>query len=128
MNHDNPIFDALWLRVCKSFDEWVKLLKLDWIDITLVRNDGCHAENEDVAADTTAKWQYRQAMIRAYLAAMATSTDAEIENIMVHELAHVLVNPMEDKVLSKYEDQCEMAVENVARALVDVRNATVGTT
>lgn len=121
---NNAILDAVWDRVCAAFDEWVVLLKLDWIGITLVRNDGAHAENEDVAADTTAKWQYRQAMIRAYLSAMATSTDEEIENIIVHELAHILVNPMEDKVPSKHEDQCELAVENVARALVDVRNAS----
>lgn len=124
MPHENPLLDALWLRVCSFFDEWVELLNLSWIDITLVRNDGCHAENDAVAADTTTKWHYRQAMIRVYLAALATSSDKEIENVIVHELAHVLVNSMEDKLPAKYEENCELAVENIARALVDVRNAS----
>lgn len=114
----SPAYDAAWLRFCATVDKWVAILDMQWVEITLARNDSFHAEEEEVAAATSTKWSYRQADIRAYLPVIVGYTDAQMDILVVHELVHVLVNPMEDELPSKYEKQCELAVESVARAIV----------
>lgn len=118
-----PAYDAAWVRFCATVDKWVKILQLQWVELTLARNDSFHAEEEEVAAATSVKWSYRQADIRAYMPVIVSYTDAQMDILVVHELTHVLVNSMEDKISPRYVDQCELAVENVARAIVAAHGA-----
>lgn len=120
---NNPVLDPIWERVSRSFDLWVERLGLHWCDIVLYRCDSRRADDENCAADTDAKWQYRHATVRAYLPAMANHTDDDIDGVMVHELAHILVNPMESAVPESKTNQCELAVENVSRAILDTHRA-----
>lgn len=112
----NPALDPLWERVCVIFDKWVELLDLDWCDITFYRSDSAHEDG--FAADCAAKWQYRHAIVRVYLPAIANHTDGDIEGIIVHELCHILLNPVDSVLPRKFSDQCELATENVARAFL----------
>lgn len=123
MAHDNEVLDATWKRVQKRFDYWVAILKLDWWDIKLTRNDSYHPEEEDVAADTNAKWEYRQAVVRVYLPTLVVMTKADLDGVLVHELVHVLIAVMEAVVPNRFEAQREMAVENIARAIIDAHGA-----
>lgn len=125
---NNPSVDHVWDRVCVIFDKWVDLLQMHWIDLHLYRVDSRGDEDDDTAADTVTKWQYRHASIRVYTGTVANHSDEELEDILVHELAHVLIASMETAVPSKHTDRCEYAVENVARALLDAHRRTAGTT
>lgn len=121
----NPTLDPIWERVSRSFDVWAERLGLHWCDIVLYRCDSRRADDEDCAADTDAKWQYRHASVRVYLPALANHTDDDIDGVMVHELVHILVNSMESSVPASKTDKCELAVENVSRAILDTYRSAV---
>lgn len=113
----SPAHDAAWERVCRIFEEWTERLEMSWLTLTLVRSDAVH-EEESTYADTNAQWQYRQAQIRVFLPMLVALTDGQIEAIIVHELVHVLVNPMASLLKDKDSKLAELAVENVAQALL----------
>lgn len=117
----NETLDPLWERISVIFHEWYALLELDWCNVTLYRSDAARPDDSDCAADTDSKWQYRQARIAFYLPALANHDDSDLESVIVHELVHVMINGMESKVAEKFTDQCELAVENVTRALIAAR-------
>lgn len=121
----NPIHDALWIRVLALFDEWTERLQMHWLHLVLCRSDTRNDEDGCCAADTEAQWEYRQARIRVYLPAIANHTDEDLEAIMVHELVHVLVNPMESLIKEKDTKLSELSVENVAQALLATKSSVV---
>jgi hypothetical protein len=119
----NKVLDPLWDRVCVSFDKWNDLLELHWCNITLHRSDSFRADDNACAADTAAQWQYREATINVYLPAIAHFSDPEIEELLVHEMVHILVNSLESLVGDRHVNLRELSVENVARALIAVHRA-----
>lgn len=123
----NPIHDQIWDRCCLIFEEWTELLEMNWWHLSLTRCDAANDEDPGTAADTDAKWEYRQARIRVYLPAIANHSDDDIESIIVHELVHVLVSPMESLMKEKDTKLSEAAVENVARGLLTTKH-TLGKT
>lgn len=96
---------------------WEKRLGLATVT---VRHTFLDTVNDEVIADTNAKWEYREATIRWFLPTCATLTDAQLEATVVHELVHVLLAPMESHVKDRHGEQCEYAVESVARAFLAV--------
>lgn len=115
---NNPALDKVWTEVSTIFEELTHDLQLQHLDIVLFRSDCSRSDDTDCAADTTAKWQYRQAKITVYLPHFSHLDRTDIRRVLCHELVHVLVNPMEDKVPERFTDQCELAVENVTVALI----------
>lgn len=118
--HTKPsaIHDGIWGRVEGLFTDWTDLLQLNWMHLVLVRCDSTHDTDSDCAMDTDAKWQYRSGRIRVYLPTIANHTDEELEWLLVHELVHVMINPMESLMKDRDTNQCELAVENIAVALM----------
>jgi hypothetical protein len=97
-------------------------LRLDWVTIRLKWNTTMGAESDRTACKTTTDWEYRQSSMDWCLPLTAAMTDLELLRLVVHEVIHVLVAPMEmlikDQELSN--KVCELAVENVTRALLEV--------
>lgn len=118
--HTKPsaVHDDLWARIDRIFTHWTDVLGMNWMHLVLYRSDTSHETDSDCAADTSAKWQYRSAKITVYLPTVANHTDEDLEGIIVHELVHVLINPMESLMKDRDTNQCELAVENVALALM----------
>lgn len=118
--HTKPteIHNSLWERIERIFTHWTEVLELNWMHLVLYRSDTSNSDDADCAADTSAKWQYRSAKITVYLPTVANHSDEDLEGIIVHELVHVLIHPMESLTKDKDTDQCELAVENVALALM----------
>lgn len=56
------------------------------------------------AATCTASWEYRQAQITFNMPLLAAKKEEEIEEIIVHEMVHVLVNEMREKGI-KHEER-----------------------
>lgn len=113
-----PVHDALWERISRIFTYWTDLLDMNWLHLVLYRSDSSHPEVSWCAAETEGRWQYRSAKITVYLPSLANHTDEEIEGVLVHEIVHVLIDPMESLMKTKDTSQCELAVENMALALI----------
>jgi hypothetical protein len=79
--------------------------------------------SETTLAETKAQWDYHQATIKWYLPPAAGSTEEYINGTVVHELVHVLVDPMESKLRGKHDSICEHTVEGIARAILRTRKA-----
>jgi hypothetical protein len=119
----NAIHEDLRTRIYRIFNDWLDLLEMRWLAVTVSCSDAAHAEDAWCAADTDAKWEYRQAKITVYLPTVANHDDADLEDIIVHELCHVLLAPMESLRKDSETKACELAVENTARALIAARGA-----
>lgn len=80
-----------------------------------------HECDPDVYADTTALWEYRHADVTWYMRKMATA-GALLDNVIAHEMVHILLSPMSQHIPKKYTEQEEFTVESIARALLGVRD------
>lgn len=108
------------LRVEQLVDLWKDRLGFRYLglDVT-VRCDQHYAESSHfTCADTEFDWEYRAGAITFYLPACCPKTEDELSEIVVHELIHVMLAPMEDVIKSRYNKQIEFAVETVARAIL----------
>lgn len=75
-----------------------------------------------VTAVTTAHWQYKRARIRWYLQMTAMQTDNRLFATAVHELVHLLLNPL-DSLLDTAADPVyaamnEYTCETITRAIM----------
>lgn len=93
----------------------------DWLDLTLHCSESDHPTDAWCAADTEAKWEYRQAKIKVYLPAVAGHTRKDVRGILLHEIVHAIVAPMESLIKENdaHTRQCELAVETLTRAFLD---------
>lgn len=115
---NNPVHDPVWDRCQRIFTEWTDRLEMNWIHIALYRSDTVRSDDEGCAADTSAKWEYRRAKIAIYMPNVMNNTDEDLEDIIVHELVHVLAASMEQFVKEKDTALSEFAVETISRALI----------
>jgi hypothetical protein len=118
------VHEELRTRIYAIVNEWLDLLEMRWLHITVSCSDSEHPDDSYTAADTDAKWEYRQAKITFYLPSIANHDDEDLEGIIVHELVHVLLAPMESLRKDSETKQCELAVENTARALIAAMGRT----
>lgn len=115
-------------RIQRMALKWEKLLgfdklgtKVDHRFLEAFRERG--EEDEPlIIADTTAYWEYRSACIRWFLPAAIRLDDAALENAVLHELVHVLVNPMECRLTDEKDtDLNEFTVETITLAIMNTQ-------
>ena len=104
-------------RIETLFEFWRAQLGLDWLTIAVGYSEGELAGEPSTCATTTALWQYRDASLMFYLPACALLDDDELERVVVHELVHVLNNPIETHLKGR-EEHIEFAAESVTRAIM----------
>ena len=118
-------------RARKLFKKWIKPLWLNWWKINIVYyddedefNDDCPGEHDVIRMGLMfcyADWQYSKATLVLNLNVAMLIDDDELENAVVQELCHVLVNEMQ-----RYEHDPmheEHVVSNLARAIMTVRQS-----
>jgi Zn-dependent peptidase ImmA (M78 family) len=112
--------DKLRSKIERLAREWQERVGLGWWIIEFQFNE----ETQDDYANTTALWQYSHALITWNLRNMSTLSDELLEDTIVHELAHCLLDPItadadpntpQEKFAQK---AMEYATERVARALI----------
>lgn len=110
-------------RVQKYFDKWYSVLGMGWyrIDRNWDRARSEDAPNE--AAITSWQWQYRTASITYRLPVIAELDDDKLENVVVHEFAHILTGAMVQNAPDDNDQLKEYGTECVARALIWAREA-----
>lgn len=93
-------YEAQKARVNSVAQRWISALGLRWwrINMEWARDSPGHKGNglvrEMVAAETLASWKYMEATITWYLSVLADTDDEQLDYIVRHELAHILVNEM----------------------------------
>ena len=114
-------FEKQKARVQAVWDKWAKILHLDhyYINITWERKyDG---DKTHWLASTQTDWHYRQMFVFFYLPKIETVDDDQLDNLVLHEIAHMFVSPL--CTTESDSQKLEFATENVARALEDVYKA-----
>jgi hypothetical protein len=100
--------DAEWkvlqAKIERWFDEWIDHLWLGWwrIEFVWYRSEIPDMNREVVRParkalmDCTADYHYFEAVIRVNLLAAQEFDDEYLEKVVVHELAHIVLNEMRD--------------------------------
>jgi hypothetical protein len=115
-------YEVAKARVAGFCEKWYGPCGLGWWVITYewcrdTRDYTPGANAKAAAAVTHTNWVYRQATIDWNLDVLQTQNDTELEGIVIHEFAHVLIDCLMAHVPAKARDLMEYTTENVARAL-----------
>lgn len=110
-------------RVQKFIDKWHKTLGMGWYRIDLEWDRARAEDYPNEAAITEWQWQYRTASITFRLPEIALLNDEKLENVVVHEFAHILTGAMVQNQPDENRQLMEYSTENVARALIWAREA-----
>lgn len=116
--------EALQAEILGYAHDWQTVMNLGWLSITHAFLPSFKDDSAETIGDTEAYWQYRQAKITWYLASASRLTPELLESTVVHELVHCLTAPMESHVKAGHDEHTEFAVESLARAFIEVRNAS----
>lgn len=115
-------FEAQKERVLAALIPWLKRLGLGWyrIEHKWERDQGSRIPGSAFAtgAVVETQWEYRQAQINWYLPTLALMDDEALDNLIVHELVHILCDPMQTFVPAEHKKLEEYATECLARAII----------
>ena len=107
-------------RVASLWARWKHLV--DGWDVRVVYSPGeftLGEESGDAVAMTLAEWPYLRATVAFNLALAALESDEDLENTVVHEMCHVLVQEMQ--VFGRYMGHEERVCSSLARAFLKTR-------
>lgn len=105
-------------RIQGLLKQWIPALELDRYNIKTdyikTPPEGDDKNNYSLSAEVNTLWEYQDARIAFYLPNTIDYDLVDLQNVIVHELSHILVAPMRDKG-KKME---ELAVTNITNALI----------
>ena len=102
-------------RARKRFDrialEWAERLGLKWWSLNFLHHRKTpkkfkRTDGHQTGVSTIARWQYLEAYFEVNTPAIARMSDSELEELVVHEMMHVLVNEMREKGRKHEERVC----------------------
>lgn len=117
-------FNTQKKRIRSLITKWHKAIGMNWWRVEYIysrerRDDSATTydpgQGWDVAADCQTDSNYMTATVTFYLPNIATIRDEELEEIYLHELMHVLINPMQTKKKAAEE---ERVATTLARAMI----------
>lgn len=133
--------DAEWLalqaKIQGWIDAWADRMWLNWWDVHIVwyRGDIPDSNREAVPPgrkalmDCTPDYRYFEATIRVNLERALDFGDDYLENVVIHELAHIVLNEMRDWKPSrkgmKREERVATHLQKIVRELVREKEAAL---
>jgi hypothetical protein len=111
----NPMTAAKKRRALQAAtDKWAEILLPEW-EITIDHQP--HGPSDDLYAEITCDHIYKNACIVYYL---DTCTDADLEQIALHELTHCLIAPLvaQARKTSLLNDTEESVATTITRAIL----------
>lgn len=138
---DDAQFNEQVVRVQKVVDYWWKALELDARGFVLKINynrEERHEEEDNqiwrTFMEIGTSWQYQHADMAVWIPECYHQSDEQIEEDVVHEFMHMLVNEMraDPKIGPKDEDSIDLhnheerVVTSLARSLTHLRNYAGG--
>lgn len=115
-------------RIKRYIDKWMPAGFGWWkIDIQYDRSAGeqSHEDQRSSAGQCSERWEYRMAQITFFLKTVETMDDEELEEVVVHELSHLLLGPVRDYSTEANRQMTEFAVTSVARALISTHQKVI---
>lgn len=112
-------FQSAKLRVGTLFKKWIKDLGLGWYQIDINYKMGDAPDRGDgyiCCMNVVSRWMYRTATINVWIEEVPED-DWKLEKMVVHELCHILVEPMREPETGA-NDLEEMVVEGLARSFL----------
>jgi hypothetical protein len=76
------------------FVKWIAFLGLESFGVIVDYDPDFKEGSRECWADCCSSWEYKQALITVYLPSFLSSSQEEMESVIVHELMHVMVNEM----------------------------------
>lgn len=113
-------------RIDRFIEKWKAFLGLRWWSVTINYHDEPYIGEATVptAARTTTYWEYNRAVIDFYVPEFTTESDERVEEIVIHEFCHILVNEMRQwHDANDGVPHEERVVSNLAQAFLWVRDA-----
>jgi hypothetical protein len=109
-------------RCTAIFDEVLEALGMDWLRVSHKFSTKTEGDDSRIAAETTTDWEYMQAGVEWRLPITLLLSDLEVKRLAVHEAVHMLVASMEMQIPDEplANKICELAVEHVTRAILEV--------
>jgi hypothetical protein len=119
--------DKRRVEVVRYVKKWQKLLLLDAWDVEIVLEERNKEDNPSTLAEINTRGRYLEATMLVYPHLWDETTATYREGTIAHELAHVVVNPLEviaTRMLNgttvnveQYQDALERVTEHVTRAM-----------
>lgn len=108
-------------RIQDLVDKWIGPSGFKWWQINLEYSRQFDSDDHEqhaysTTATTHVRWPYHKADITFYMPVVAETDDNELENVFVHELAHLLIAPVIDEDTD--QEKHEYATECIAKALI----------
>ena len=107
------------------FKRWVYLIEFFGWNLTVVycdSSDSMPEEFRDSAAGTTSTFKYLRAVIYVNLRECSGMDSSKVEEVVVHELTHVLIAPLIASLESVEIVPLEYTVTTIGRVLQGLRN------
>lgn len=111
-------YDRTQATILELVEEWEPLLDLPGISVEHRFLPTTCDGDDDKVVDTHTTFQYRRAQIRWWLGRASVFDSDALEGLLVHEYVHILLGAIEDRLKPGSDLFLEVAVENVARALL----------
>ena len=115
-------FNKLKRRVMKTMVKWRAILGLArWRDtVQFVDRFKDDDDKGAIGAECVVRWPYRRYLIYIYMPVIAAYEDETLEQLIVHELCHVLLDPLccndvEQDTIEAVTTDVEMALWNAHR-------------
>lgn len=89
-------FKHLVARVRRAAGKWHRALGLGTWKVIYVYDREGTLENRKAQGECTSDWRYKEARITINMPRVAGLTDGELEQLVVHEQVHALVNEMHE--------------------------------
>lgn len=115
--------EPLKAEILETTHRWQRLMDLAYFTVDHTFLDSIHDE-PDVCAETETYPQYRQARTRWYLPSCSRLSVVDLEGVIVHELVHVAISPLESQLRANANEYTELGIENITRAILNVRRST----
>lgn len=107
-------FEKQKSRVELVWRKWVEVLGLNHYHIEVTYSRERSKDFEACLASSQSDWHYRQMFVFFYLPQVQSLADERLDNLVLHEIAHMLVSPIAKGTDS---EKHELATENVALAI-----------
>lgn len=116
---DDAAAEVQKARVNKYLEKW-RPAGFGWWRVDLEWDRGSHddCDTQRRLASCKINWEYRAATISFVLPALVSLNEEELEETVVHELAHLLIASIQDYSDSNTRQLTEYAVTCVTRALL----------
>lgn len=113
-------------RINKYWDKWFRAIGLSWWTVDKIFERELNKDSPSQAATSSSNWQYRTACITFVVPVCAEQDDEKLENVVVHEMTHILAAPIQDFRDDQAREITEYTVTTIAQALMWARLAGEG--